>query len=70
MYKKLNDFHKIFTRLKKLTPQIKENENLKAKVLENVRDLFNELHYIYKEKYEEEKDALNKKDTKKLTTQN
>ena len=65
MYKKLNDFHKTFTRLKKLTPQIKKNENLKAKVLENVRDLFNELHYIYKEKYEEEKDALNKKDTQK-----
>ena len=43
LHKKLNAFHKKFTGLKKLTPQIKENEKLKAKVLDNVGDLFNEL---------------------------
>ena len=44
LHKKLNAFHKKFTGLKKLTPQIKENEKLKAKVLDNVGDLFNELY--------------------------
>ena len=34
---------------------------MKPKVLDNVRDLFNELYYIYKGKYNEEKDGLNKK---------
>ena len=43
MYKKLNDFYKKFTKLKNVRPQTKTNENLKEKVLDNVRDLFNEL---------------------------
>ena len=66
MHEKLNDFHKKFTGLKKLTPQTKENEDLKVKVLDNVGDLFNELYYTYKERYKEEKDALNNKDLKKI----
>ena len=39
---------------------------MKPKVLDNVRDLFNELYYIYKGKYNEEKDGLNKKNKKFL----
>ena len=66
MHRKLNDFHKKFTELKKFPSQTKENEDLKEKVLDNVGDLFNELYYIYKERYKEEKDALNKKDIKKF----
>ena len=50
MYKKLNDFHKKFTKLKNISPQTKTNENLKEKLLDNVEDLFNELYYIYKDK--------------------
>ena len=65
LYKKLNYFHKKFTKLKNASPQAKTNENLKEKVLDNVRDLFNELYYIYKDKYNEEIDSLNTKDTKK-----
>ena len=34
---------------------------MKPKALDNVRDLFNELYYIYKDKYNEEKDGLNTK---------
>ena len=34
---------------------------MKSKVLDNVGDLFNELYYIYKNKYNEEKDGLNVK---------
>ena len=37
---------------------------MKPKVLDNVGDLFNELYYIYKDKYNEEKDGLNTKDKK------
>ena len=66
MHKKLNDFHKKLTKFKNVNPQAKENEDLKAKVLGNVGDLFNDLYYIYKERYEEEKDTLNKKTQKKI----
>ena len=48
-----------------------ENGDLQAKVLDNTGDLLNDLYYIYKERYEEEeKDTLNKKDKKNLTSQN
>ena len=66
MHEKLNDFHKKLTKFKNVNPQRKENEDLKAKVLGNVGGLFNDLYYIYKERYEEEKDILNKKTQKKI----
>ena len=65
-HKTLNDFHKKSIKLEGNNPQTKAIENLKAKVLNNAGDIFSELYYIYKEKYEEEKDALNEKDTKKF----
>ena len=52
--------------LKVLIHKLKRNKDLKAKVLDIAGDICNELYYIYKEKYEEEKDALNEKDTKKF----
>ena len=61
MHKKLNDFKKRFNKLKAVDPQTDENKVLKPKVLDNVGDLFNELYYIYKDKYNEEKDGLNTK---------
>ena len=48
MHKKLNDCRKKITGFKNVSPQTKNNEDLKAKVLENVGDLFNELNYLYK----------------------
>ena len=66
MHKKLSNFCDRFTGFKKLTSQTKENQNLKAKVLDNAGDLFIELYYTYKERYKEKKDALNKKGIKKL----
>ena len=66
MHKKLSNFRHRFTGFKKLTSQTKENQNLKAKVLDNAGDLFIELYYTYKERYKEKKDALNKKGIKKL----
>ena len=64
IYKKLNDFFKKFNKLKAVNPQADENKVLKPKVLDNVGDLFNELYYIYKDKYNEEKDGLNTKNEK------
>ena len=66
MHKKLNDFHLKITKFKDVNPRTKDNENLEVKVLDNARDLFNDLYYIYKERQEEEKDTFNKKETKKF----
>ena len=57
-------FLKKFNKLKAVNPQADENTVLKPNVLDNVGDLFNELCYIYKDKYNEEKDGLNTKDKK------
>ena len=57
-------FLKKFNKLKAVNPQADENTVLKPNVLDNVGDLFNELYYIYKDKYNEEKDGLNTKDRK------
>ena len=65
MYKKLNDFYEEFTKLKNVSQQAKTNENLKEKVLNNVGDLFNELYYIYRDKYNEQINSLNTRHTKK-----
>ena len=39
---------------------------MKPKVLDNVENLFNNLYYIYKDKYNEDKNGLNLKDKKLL----
>ena len=59
MHEKLQNLRKKFTGFKNVSPQIKDNEDLKAKILENVGDRFNEFYYIFKGKYGEQKDALN-----------
>ena len=55
IYKRLNDFQTRFNKLKIVNPQTDENKNLQEKVLNDVGDLFNQLYYIYKDKYNEEK---------------
>ena len=55
---------KDLTSLKLVDPQTDENKVLKPKVLANDGDLFNELYYNYKDKYNEEKDGLNTKKKK------
>ena len=66
MYKRLNDFQKRFNKLKNVTPQTYENKDLQEKVLNDIGDLFNELYYIYKDRYNEEKNGLNTKDKTKF----
>ena len=69
MFKKLNDFKKRFNKLKTVVPQTNENKVLNPKVLDNVGDLFNELYYVYKDKYNEEKEDLNTKKKKTFLLQ-
>ena len=54
------------TMSKKFNPQRKEKKDLKEKIKDNAGDIFNELYYIYKERYSEEKTSLNTQDTKKF----
>ena len=61
MCKRLQNYHKKFVSFKKVSLQTKKNKDLKVEVLDNTGNLFNELHYVYKERYREEKDASNKK---------
>ena len=67
MFKKLNDLKKRFNKLNTVNQQTDENKALKPKVLGNVGDLFNELYYIYKGKYNEENDGLNTKNKKRFS---
>ena len=66
IHKKLNEFHKKLWGLKNLIPKTKKKENLKANVSDDSGDFFNVLSYIYKQKYEEKNDDLNKDDIKKF----
>ena len=58
MYKKLNDFHKKFTRFEIVAPWAKDKRILKNKALRNARNLHNDLYYIYKDKYNKEINSL------------
>ena len=66
MYKKQNDFHKKITRFKIVAPRTKTEKILKNKVLSNARNLYNDLYYIYKDKYNKEINSLNTENKKKL----
>ena len=54
MYKKLNKFNDEITSVNNISPQKKNTKELKNEVLSNVRHLYNELYYIYKDKYNKE----------------
>ena len=66
MYKKLNNFHKKFTRFKIVAPRTKDKRILKNRVLSNAGNLYNDLYYIYKDKYNEKIFCLDTKNKKKL----
>ena len=46
MHTRMQNSHEKFATFKKVSPQTKKNEDLKANVLDNAGDLFNKLHYI------------------------
>ena len=66
MHKTLKNFNKKFTGLKNVISQTKANKKLKEKVLDNAGNLFNDLYYIYKDKYNEEINSLDTENRKKF----
>ena len=66
MYKKLNNFNDEITSLNNINSPKKNTKELKNEVLSNVRDLYNELYYIYKDKYNKEINSLDTKNKEKL----
>ena len=51
MFNLMGEYHKKFTSLNNLVPRTENNKELKQEVLINAGDIYNELYYIYKNKY-------------------
>ena len=66
MYKKLNKFNDEIIGLKNVVSRKKEKKELKNKVLSNAKKLYNELYYIYKDKYNKKINSLDKENRTKL----
>ena len=66
MFNLMREYHKQFTRLKNLVPRTEYNKNKKKEVLINAGDIYNELYYTYKNKYNKKIDRLSAKNKKKL----
>ena len=66
MFSIMKERHKKFNSLNKLKTRTKDNKKRKEEVLNNVGEIYNELHDIYKSKYSKKIDKLSAKDKKKL----
>ena len=59
-------YHKKFTSLNNLTPRTENKEKLKEEMLINAGDIYNELYYIYKNKYNKKINSLDTQNRTKL----
>ena len=59
-------YHKKCTSLNNLTPRTENKEELKQEVLNNAGDIYNELYYIYKNKYNKKINSLDAKNRIRL----
>ena len=66
MFKLMREHHKKFTSLNNLVPWTENNKELKQEVLTNAGDIYNELYYIYKNKYNKKTNSLDIKNRIKL----
>ena len=66
MFNLMRKYHKKFISLKNLTPRTENNKKLKQEVLINAGDIYNELYYIYKNKYNKKINSLDTKNRIKL----
>ena len=66
MFNLMRKHHKKFTSLNNLVLQTEDNEKLKQEVLINAGDIYNELYYIHKNKYNKKKNSLKTKNRKKF----
>ena len=51
MFNLMKEYHKKFNKLNNLKPRTNDNKNKRSEVLIHVGDIYNELYYIYKSKY-------------------
>ena len=70
MFNLMRKHHKKFTSLNNLVLQTEDNEKLKQEVLINAGDIYNELYYIYKNKYNKKINSLHTKNRIKLDYKN
>ena len=61
MFNLMREYDKKFTSLNNLVPRTENNKKLKQEVLTNADDIYNKLHYIYKNKYNKKINSLGKK---------
>ena len=66
MFKLMREHHKKFTSLNNLVPWTENNKELKQEVLTNAGDIYNELYYIYKNKYNKKINSLDTENRTKL----
>ena len=59
MFNLMEKYHKKFNNLSNLKPQTKDTKNKRLEVLIHVGGIYNELHYIYKNKYDKKKRKIN-----------
>ena len=70
MFNLMREYHKKFTSLNNLVPRTENNKELKQEVLINAGDIYNELYYIYKNKYNKKINSFNTKNEIKLDYKN
>ena len=66
LFNKMKEYHGKIKSLDNLKPRTKDNEKLKQKVLNNVADIYNELYYVSKSKYNKKIDRLTAENKKKF----
>ena len=66
MFNRMRMYQKKFTGLNDLTQRTENKEELKQEVLSNAGDIYNELYYIYKNKYNKKINSLDTKNRIKL----
>ena len=70
MFNIMKEYYEKFNKLNNLKARTKDNEKRKQEVLTNVSNIYNELYYIYKSKYNKKIDRLSAKTKKSLITKN
>ena len=66
MFSQMREYQQKFNKLDYLKTRTENNKRRKQRVLAYVSDIYNELYYIYKNKYNKKRDALSA-ENKKIT---
>ena len=64
MFSQMREYQQKFNKLDYLKTRTENNKRRKQRVLAYVSDIYNELYYIYKNKYNKKRDALSAENKK------